>query len=143
MLPASAVSRVCGVNVEYRNFNAGAGGFLPQRLAVTGAGNSGVSYSVDKFEAAGSADEIGGRYGYGSPLHLAALQHFPAGGGGANVPVTFCPPAEEAQGAQAAGAVACDGAAAAAGSAAVIIGGVRAVFAVLNGDTGTVIPILY
>jgi phage tail sheath gpL-like len=91
MLPASAVSRVCGVNVEYRNFNAGAGGYLPQRLAVIGAGNDDVEYSDDKFESTGSADEIGKRYGYGSPLHLAARQLFPPGGGGAAFPVTIYP----------------------------------------------------
>jgi phage tail sheath gpL-like len=139
MLPASAVSRVCGVNVEYRNFNAGAGGFLPQRLAVIGAGNSGVVYSPDKFEAAGNADEIGQRYGYGSPLHLAARQLFPSGGGGATFPVTFYPLAEEPAGAAAAGGVSCDGTAVAAGSAAVIIGGIRAEFAVLKGDTGAAV----
>jgi phage tail sheath gpL-like len=136
MLPASAVSRVCGVNVEYRNFNAGAGGFLPQRLAVIGAGNSGVVYSADKFEATGNADEIGKRYGYGSPLHLAARQLFPSGGGGAAFPVTFYPLAEESSGAAAAGGVSCDGTAVVAGSAAVIIGGIRAEFAVLKGNTG-------
>jgi phage tail sheath gpL-like len=91
MLPASAVSRVCGVNVEYRNFNAGAGAYLPQRLAVIGVGNDDALYGADKYEATGSADAVAKRYGYGSPLHLAARQLFPSGGGGANFPVTFYP----------------------------------------------------
>jgi phage tail sheath gpL-like len=91
MLPASAISRVTGVNVEFRNFNAGGGGFLPQRLAVFGVGNADAEYSTDKHEAIGSADAIAQRYGYGSPLHLAARQLFPTGGGGANFPVTFYP----------------------------------------------------
>jgi phage tail sheath gpL-like len=91
MLPASAVSRVCGVNVEYRNFNAGAGAYLPQRLAVIGAGNDDAVYSADKYEATGSADAVAKRYGYGSPLHLAARQLFPEGGGGAAFPVTIYP----------------------------------------------------
>ena len=84
MLPASAISRVCGVNVEYKNFNAGAAGFLPQRLAVIGVGNDDSVYSTEKYEATGSADAAAKRYGYGSPLHLAARQLFPEGGGGDN-----------------------------------------------------------
>jgi phage tail sheath gpL-like len=91
MLPSSAISRVCGVNVEYKNFNAGSGGFLPQRLAVIGTGNDDAVYSTEKYEATGSADAVAKRYGYGSPLHLAARQLFPQGGGGANFPVTFYP----------------------------------------------------
>jgi phage tail sheath gpL-like len=134
MLPASAISRVCGVNVEFKNFNAGAAAFLPQRLAVIGVGNSGVLYSEDKFEATGSADEIGKRYGYGSPLHLAARQLFPSGGGGAAFPVTFYPLSEAAGAAASAGIVSCVGTAESAGSAAITIGGIRAEFSVSKDD---------
>jgi phage tail sheath gpL-like len=91
MLPASAISRVCGVNVEYKNFNIGQGAFLPQRLAVIGAGNDDAVYSAEKYESTGSADAVAKRYGYGSPLHLAARQLFPEAGGGAVFPVTFYP----------------------------------------------------
>jgi phage tail sheath gpL-like len=132
MLPASAISRVCGVNVEYRNFNAGAGGFLPQRLAVIGVGNDDAEYSLDKYESIGSADAVAKKYGYGSPLHLAARQLFPSGGGGAAFPVTFYPLAQSAQGAAAAGAIGCEGTATAAGEATAYIGGVQAIFAVLK-----------
>jgi phage tail sheath gpL-like len=91
MLPASAISRVCGVNVAYRNFNAGTAGFLPQRLAVIGSGNDNAVYSMGKYESTGSAHEVAKRFGYGSPLHLAARQLFPDSGGGATFPVTFYP----------------------------------------------------
>ena len=74
---ASAVSRVTGVAVEYRNFNAGKASMLPQRLAIVGVGNSGVVYGDEKYECEGSADAVGARYGYGSPLHLACRQLFP------------------------------------------------------------------
>jgi phage tail sheath gpL-like len=134
MLPASAISRVTGVNVEFRNFNAGRAAFLPQRLAVIGIGNTDAVYSTEKYEALGSAGDIGARFGYGSPLHLAARQLFPDGGGAA-FPVTFYPliPAESAQ--AAAGAITCDGTAAAAGSGTVRIGGINAEFAVTKNNT--------
>ena len=56
---ASAVSRVTGVAVEYRNFNAGKASMLPQRLAIIGVGNSGVVYGSEKFECEGSAEDVG------------------------------------------------------------------------------------
>jgi hypothetical protein len=82
MLPASAISRVTGVNVEFHDFNSGSGGYLPQRLSIFGVGNDDVLYSTDKYEALGDSESIGQRFGYGSPLHLAARQIFPSGGGG-------------------------------------------------------------
>jgi phage tail sheath gpL-like len=82
MLPASAISRVTGVNVEFRSFSSGTGGYLPQRLAVIGVGNDDAVYTTQKHETTGSADTIAKRYGYGSPLHLAARQFYPDGGGG-------------------------------------------------------------
>ena len=135
MLPASAISRVTGVNVEFRNFNAGGGGFLPQRLAVFGVGNSDAEYSLQKHEAIGSADAIAKRYGYGSPLHLAARQLFPISGGGANFPVTFFPlrPLETAT--ASVGAISADGIAGAAGSGTVYIGGIAAEFPIAKGAT--------
>jgi phage tail sheath gpL-like len=135
MLPSSAISRVTGVNVEFRDFNAGAGGFLPQRLAVIGVGNKDAEYSLDKHEALGSADAIAKRYGYGSPLHLAARQFFPTGGGGANFPVTFYPLKPSAQAVAAGGAISVDGTAAAAGSGVVRVGGIEAEFPVAKGAT--------
>jgi phage tail sheath gpL-like len=134
MLPASAISRVTGVNVEYRDFNAGAGGFLPQRLALFGVGNDDAEYSLDKYESTGSADAIAKRYGYGSPLHLMARQLFPSGGGGASFPVTIYPLAKSAEGAAAAGVISCDGTATGAGEATVTIGGISVQFAILKGQ---------
>jgi len=135
MLPASAISRVTGVNVEYRNFNAGAAGFLPQRLAVIGVGNDDAVYETKKHEGTGSADAIAKRYGYGSPLHLAARQLFPDGGGGANFPVTFYPLVKSNGSAAAKGAIACEGTASKAGSGTVSIGGIEVEFAILEGQS--------
>lgn len=55
----NAISRVTGVQVSYKNFNAGAAQMLSQRLAVIGLGNHGVTYGTDKYECEGSAAEIG------------------------------------------------------------------------------------
>ena len=75
-ISAAAVSRVCGVNVEYKNFNSGKAFMLPQRVAIIGQGSDDAVFGLDKFEIEGNANEVGARYGYGSPLHLAALQFF-------------------------------------------------------------------
>ena len=133
MLPTSAISRVTGVNVEFRNFNAGGGGFLPQRLAVIGVGNDDAEYSTAKHESTGSADAIAKRYGYGSPLHLAARQLFPTGGGGANFPVTIYPLRKPAAAAAAEGVISCDGISDVAGSGTVYIGGIMAEFPIAKG----------
>jgi phage tail sheath gpL-like len=127
-LPSSAISRVTGVNVEYRNFNSGSGGFLPQRLALFGVGNADAEYSLEKYETTGSTDAVAKRYGYGSPLHLTSRQLFPTGGGGATFPVTIYP-LKPADGATAAtGAIEVSGTPAAAGSGVVRVGGIEAEF---------------
>lgn len=130
---ASAISRVTGVSVSYKNFNAGAAQMLSQRLAVIGVGNHGVTYGTEKYECEGTAAEIGERYGYGSPLHLAARQLFPVTGKGASFPVTFYPLAEADGAAQATGKIGCTGSAAVIGSGTVTCGGVKAQFAVSKG----------
>ena len=136
---ASAVSRVTGVAVEYRNFNAGKASMLPQRLAIIGVGNSGVVYGSEKFECEGSAEDVGERYGYGSPLHLAARQLFPVAGNGASFPVTIYPLQEASDSVAAVGAVGCTGTATALGSGKIVIGGVSADFAVNKGETSSAV----
>ena len=136
---ASAISRVTGVAVQYKNFNAGAAQMLSQRLAVFGTGNHDTEYSTEKYECQGSAAEIGERYGYGSPLHLAARQLFPVMGSGASFPVTFYPQAEAEDAIQAAGAIGCTGAATESGSGTVSIGGVDADFAITSGENAAAV----
>lgn len=131
----SAVSRVTGVGVQYKNFNAGAAAMLPQRLIVIGVGNKNVVYTEDKYECEGSASEIGERYGYGSPLHLAAKQLYPTSGSGASFPVTFYPLANASGASQAQGTISATGTASASGSARVFIGGVTVDVAVASGET--------
>ena len=90
-IPESWVSRITGVTVTPKNFNVGKVQMLPQQLVIIGQGNDDVVYSLEKYECQGSAAEIGERYGYGSPLHLAARQLFPQSGKSAAFPVYICP----------------------------------------------------
>jgi len=138
-LSSTAVSRVCGVSVEYKNYNTGNAAMLPQRLAIIGQGNDEAVFGLEKFEIEGSANAVGDKYGYGSPLHLAALQLFPQNGKGAEFPVTIYPLAKVSSAVAAKGAIGVtiakpsDGATAN-GSGTVYIGGIAAEFAVKKGD---------
>ena len=133
----SAISRVTGVAVKFKNFNTGNVQMLQQRLAVIGVGNHGVTYTTEKYECQGNASEIGDKYGYGSPLYLAALQLFPLVGKGAGFPVTFYPLAEGSGAVQASGKIEIEGTATEAGSAKIVIGGQKATIAIASGDTKT------
>lgn len=133
----SVVSRVTGVAVNFKNFNTGNVQMLQQRLAVIGVGNHGVTYTTEKYECQGNASEIGDKYGYGSPLYLAALQLFPLVGKGAGFPVTFYPLAEGSGAVQATGKIEIEGTATEAGSAKIVIGGQKATIAIASGDTKT------
>ncbi len=133
----SAISRVTGVTVNFKNFNTGNVQMLQQRLAVIGVGNHGVTYTTEKYECQGNASEIGDKYGYGSPLYLAALQLFPLIGKGAGFPVTFYPLAEGSGAVQASGKIEIEGTATEAGSAKIVIGGQKATIAIASGDTKT------
>jgi len=125
MISPSAASRVCGVDVEFKNFNVGNAAMLPQRLAVFGVGNDDADFSLDKYEVGGSAAKVGDRYGYGSPLHLMAKVLFPPAGNTATFPVTIYP-LKKANGAlPAEGAISVTGQAAANGSGTVFIGGIE------------------
>ena len=132
---ASAVSRVTGVTVTPKNFNTGKAAMLPQRLVIIGQGNDNVVYPTTKYECEGSASEIGEKYGYGSPLHLAARQLFPQNGAQATFPVTFIGVKGAESAGVAEGTVTVAGTATAAGSAVLSIGGVDIQIAVAKGDS--------
>lgn len=135
----SAISRVTGVAVKYKNFNTGSVQMLPQRLAVIGVGNHDVTYTTEKYECKGNASEIGEKYGYGSPLYLAALQLFPLVGKGAGFPVTFYPLAEASDAVQAEGKIEVTGTAVESGSIQVVIGGQKATVVIASGDDASAI----
>lgn len=108
-ISSSVIARVTGVSVEYTNFNLGRALSLPQKLAVIGQGNTLSTYAETPFLAT-SAAQVGAAVGYGSPLHLAALQLFPANGDGiGGIPVTIYPLVDDDAGVVAAGAIECVG----------------------------------
>ena len=99
----SAVARVTGIKTAFENLRGGAIVFLPQRVAVVGQGSSLSVYSTVKRQVT-SAFEVATLYGFGSPLHLAALQLFPANGDGVGtIPVTIYPLVDDGGGAPAEG----------------------------------------
>lgn len=98
-----AKSRLVGFTAEYRDYSAGAIRFLPMRIALIGQGNSATSYATTKRQVV-SAAEVATRYGYGSPLHLAALQLFPKSGQSVgSIPVTVYPLEDDSSAVTAAG----------------------------------------
>ena len=131
----SAISRVTGVDVAYKNFNVGKAAMLPQRVAIIGQGNDDVTYSLDAYECDGTAATVAERYGYGSPLHLAAMQLFPTTGNAASFPVTIYPVKMKSDATKAAGNILFSGTATAAGRITVSIGGNDISIFAAKGDT--------
>jgi phage tail sheath gpL-like len=89
-IQANAVGRVVGVTTQFVNLQGGIS-FLPQRVAVLGQGATAATFSLTKATY-NNAVEVGQTYGFGSPLHLAALQLLPANGDGIGIiPMTIYP----------------------------------------------------
>lgn len=133
---ASAVSRVTGVEVTPKNFNTGNASMLPQRLVIIGQGNDDMLYPLEKYECEGSAASVAERYGYGSPLHLAAKQLFPTAGSMATFPVSIIAVKIAETGfAKASGSVTVAGTATAAASCVLSVGGLDVQIAVAKDAT--------
>lgn len=109
---ASAVARVVGIETIFKDLRAGGVLFLPQRVAVVGQGATASTYLTTKRQIT-SATEAGTLYGFGSPIHLAALQLLPINGDGVgSIPVTAYPLEDDASGVVATGNITPSGAAA-------------------------------
>lgn len=88
---ASARARVVGITPQFKDLRQGNIAFLPQRIVILGMGNADVVYTDEKFPIT-SSKMAGDRYGYGSQIHLAARELFPANGDGVGtIPVTVYP----------------------------------------------------
>lgn len=135
-LSASAISRVVGVEITYKSFSKNGAQLLPQRLAVFGQARTGVEYPAEKYEGEGSAAAVAERYGWGSPLHLAALQLYPETGTGASFPVDFIPVDTPSNAVAASAHITVTGTATDGGSGKLYVGGKRCEFAVAKGDGG-------
>lgn len=102
---ASAIARVTGIETVYKDLRAGGVLFLPQRVALIAQGSTASTYALTKFQIT-SAGQAGSKYGYGSPIHLAARQLFPVNGDGVGtIPVTVYPLEDDGSGVAAEGTV--------------------------------------
>jgi phage tail sheath gpL-like len=123
----SAISRVTGVEVSYRNFNTGAAQMLPQRVVIIGVGNDNAVYDGKKREVF-SASDVGAMYGYGSPLHLSARQLLPSTGPAAEFPVSIIGLQKATNAVASEGSITVAGTATGNGSGKIHIGGITAEF---------------
>lgn len=100
---ASAIARVLGIGTQYLDQRGANSLYLPQRVAIVAQGASASTYSTTKRQIT-SAAEAGSIYGFGSPIHLEALEFFPDNGDGiGTIPLTVYPLADHGSGAAAVG----------------------------------------
>lgn len=133
----SAVARVLGIKTNFKNLRDGRVVILPQRIALIGQGASGMVFSPTKRQVT-SSNDVGLIYGYGSPLHLAAKQLFPANGDGVgSIPVTVYPLPESEEAQAATGAIELLGTQLESGAYRILVNGVRSEpFSILKNDVG-------
>jgi phage tail sheath gpL-like len=114
---ASAVARVVGIDTHFKDLRGGAAQSLPQQIAILAQGNTAsVGYSLSPRRLTTALDAAQA-YGFGSPLHLAALELFPPTGGGVgSIPVWALPLNDDGAGAAAVGTITPAGVAAATAS---------------------------
>ena len=131
----SAVARVVGIKTIFKDLRGGGILFLPQRIAIIGQGATASTYSAVKAQFT-SALAVAATYGFGSPLHLAALQIFPVNGDGVGtIPVTIYPLVDDLSGVVAAGDITPSGPATGAASFLVRVNNIDSEeFVVANGD---------
>ena len=87
----SAIARVVGIGTQFQDLRNGGVLFLPQQIAVVGQGNTANTYATTPVQFT-SALAVATAYGFGSPLHKAVEQLFPANGDGVgSIPVTVYP----------------------------------------------------
>jgi phage tail sheath gpL-like len=137
-IDASAVARVVGIDTQFKDLRAGAVQFLPQQIAIIGHGSTAAAgYPLTPFRLAGSALPAAARFGFGSPIHHAARELYPATGGGVgSIPVWVYPLAEDAAGVAAVGSITPSGPATVTATYWVRIAGVlSAPLTVVNGDS--------
>jgi phage tail sheath gpL-like len=136
-IEASAVARVVGIDTQFVDLRGGAVQYLPQHIGIVGQGaTASAGYALVPYRIT-SALQAAQRYGFGSPIHLAALQLIPPTGGGVgSIPVTVFPLEEDEAGAAAEGTITPSATATAVASYRVRIAGIlSAPFTTAVGDT--------
>lgn len=132
----SAVARVVGIKTTFKDLRGGGILYLPQRVAIVGQGSTASTYSTTKKQVT-SALEVAQTYGFGSPLHRAALELLPTNGDGVGtIPVTVYPLDDDGSGVAATGDITPSGAATGSASFVVRVNNISSEpFTVANGDT--------
>lgn len=140
---ATAVARVLGIDTIPKNLRGASAVRLPQRVALIGQGASAAVYALDPVTVT-SAQLVGETYGFGSPLHLAALMLQPSNGDGlGTIPLTVYPlESDPAAGAASAGDVTPAGTHVGAAAYRVVINGIKsAPFAIVDGEAAAVLKV--
>lgn len=132
----SAVARVVGIKTLFKNFRGGRLVTLPQHIAIIGQGATAANYASTKKQIS-SAAEAGQIFGYGSPIHLAAMQLLPKNGDGVGtVPVTVYPLKDAGTATAATGEITPSGAQTAAAAYCVDVNGIKSEqFVISVGDS--------
>jgi phage tail sheath gpL-like len=133
----TAVARVVGIDTHFRDLRGGAVQFLPQHIGIVGQGNTAsVGYALTPYRIT-SAAMASARYGFGSQIHLAALELFPVTGGGVgSIPVTVFPMVDAVGSAAAVGSITPSGTATVVATYRVRVAGIlSAPFTTAVGDT--------
>lgn len=130
---AAARARVVGIDPTFRDLRGGRVRLLPQSVGLIGQGSTTATYAIAPFLVS-SAAQVGQTFGFGSPLHLAALALLPATGDGLGlVPLTIYPVTDA--GTASAGSITPVGTQGAAAEYRVVVNGIRsAPFTVGAGD---------
>lgn len=134
---ATAVARVVGIDTQFQDLRAGAVQYLPQHIGIIGQGaTASAGYPLVPTRIT-SAAEAAAQFGFGSPIHLVALELFPPTGGGVgSIPVTVFPLVDDGAGVPAAGSITPSGTAGAAATYRARIAGIlSAPFTLAVGDT--------
>lgn len=129
------VSRAFGIDVRFLDFQGGGVLFLPQQVALIGQGSEAATYALTPRVVTSSA-EAGTIYGFGSPIHLAALMCYPVNGDGlGSVPLTIYPLAADGSGVASVGDLTPTGTQVGTASYRVVMNGIRSKqFVVEDGD---------
>ena len=131
----SAISRVLGTDVQEANFNKGNSYYLPQRIAIVGQGNSDSQYDTKKYTVL-NAEEVGQKFGYGSPLHLATEMLLPANNDGIGaIPLTIYALKDKNNAIAATGEIAITGTATETKAFKIYIGGISAQVVISKSDS--------
>lgn len=134
-IDASVVARVLGVETQFVNLIGTSVFLLPQQVALFGQGSTLSTFSVVPAKHT-TAAAIGTAYGFGSPLHLAALKLLPVFGGGLGpIPLTVYPFVDDGGASPALGDITPAGVHVGAASYRVVMNGIRsAAFTIADGE---------